>query len=119
MAMIDLPSDERAIIAQLLDDAAAAGYLVSVHDGEGFAVRISSDQTAIRLAIGDTDEATLRFRDASRSYSDGAQSRELVGWVYLIHGNGADVISDYSDNAETAGLLAPALALADRLAVVS
>lgn len=117
MAMIDLPSDERAIIAQLLDDAAAAGYLVSVHDGEGFAVRISSDQTAIRLAIGDTDETMLLFRDPARVDQHGKPA--LVGFVSLVHGNGFSVIHDFSDNAETAGFLAPALALADRLAVVS
>lgn len=42
-----------------------------------------------------------------------------VGSVFLVHGNGCDVIGDYSDNPATAGLLAPALAVADRLSVAS
>ena len=103
MAMIDLPSDERAIIAQLLDDAAAAGYLVSVHDGEGFAVRISSDQTAIRLAIGDTDETTLLFRDPARVDQHGKPA--LVGFVFLVHGNGFSVIHDFPTMPRLRGFL--------------
>ena len=119
MSLSALLSDERQIIDAILDAALSRGLLVSVYDGEEWALTGSDSRPAIAANVGATGYTTLRFRNASRSYSDGVPSRELVGSVYLVHGNGSDVIADYSDNAETAALLAPALALADRLAVVS
>lgn len=104
MSMLDLAADERRIISALLEDAAAAGLLVSVYDGEEWACQPTADQTAVRLVIGDSDETTLRFRDPA--------TRVVVGSVLLIHGNGCDVISDYSDNPAMAALLARANALA-------
>lgn len=114
MAMTDLSYSERLIISVLLDDAAAAGYLVSVYDGEEWACNQSADQTAVRLVIGDTDETTLRFRNPAAL--DDCGKPEVVGSVALIHGNGADVISDYSDNPAMCAVLDRANAVADGLA---
>lgn len=112
MCMIDLAHDERAIIAALLDDAAAAGYLVSVYDGEEWAVKPTHDQTPVRLHIGATDETTLRFRDPAKLNDRGVA--DVVGSVLLIHGNGCHVIADHSDNAATAALVRRASIVAER-----
>lgn len=117
MSLFDLCPHERQIIAQLLDDAGRSGFLVSVFDGEGYAVKQSSDQTAIRLNIGATDETTLVFRDPARLDDNGNPAR--VGTVFLVHGNGADVLSDWSDNGPTRVLLSSALAVANRLSVAA
>lgn len=47
MALSDLPSDERAIVASILDAASAAGLLASVFDGEVYAVGQSSDYARV------------------------------------------------------------------------
>ena len=117
MSLSALLSDERQIIDAILEAALSRGLLVSVYDGEEWALTGSDSRPAIAANVGVTDCTTLRFRDPSDR--DSLQRARVVGSVFLVHGNGSDVIADYSDNAETAGLLAPALALADRLAVVS
>lgn len=117
MSLQSLLHDERAIIGALLDDAFSRGYLVSVYDGEEWALTASDSRPAVEANVGATDATTLRFRDPARVDQHGKSAS--VGSVFLVHGNGSDVIADYSDNADTAALLAPALALADRLAVVS
>lgn len=115
MSMLDLRHDERQIIAALLDDAAAAGLLVSVYDGEWWAVKPTHDQTAIRLHVGATCETTLRFRNPAKL--DERAQAGVVGSVYLVHGNGCDVISDYSDNPATAALVARASGIAERVSL--
>lgn len=116
MSLSALLSDERQIITAILDAAALSDFLVSVYDGEEWALTASDSRPAIAAVVGATDCTTLRFR-RRRLGVDGRPSS--VGSVFLVHGNGCDVIADYSDNAETARLLEPALALADRLSVVS
>lgn len=117
MSLSALLSDERQIIDAILDAALSRGLLVSVYDGEDWALNASDSRPAIAANVGATDATSLRFRDPARFDQHGKPAS--VGSVFLVHGNGSDVISDYSDNAEMAGLLAPALALADRLAVAS
>lgn len=90
---------EKKIIRALLDDAASAGYVVSVFDGEEWTLKMSSDRKAIEDSIGTTDETVLRFRGADKS---------LIGSVWLVHGNDEDVISDLSDNEATNALVARA-----------
>lgn len=116
MSLSALPSDERQIIDAILDAALGGGFVVSVYDGEEWALAGSDSRPAIAREIGATDLTTLLFRDpASR---DGRGKPALVGSVLLVHGNGSDVIGDYSDDEAMAGLLAPALAVADRLSAV-
>ena len=117
MSLSALLSDERQIIDAILDAALGRGLLVSVHDGEEWALTGSDSRPAIAADVGATDCTTLRFHDPARFDQHGKPAS--VGSVFLVHGNGSDVIADYSDNAETSGLLAPALDLAERLAEVS
>jgi hypothetical protein len=111
MSLQALPHDERQIITALLDAADAAGLRVSVYDGEEWAVVSSDNRALLSLNIGTTDATTLRFRDPKRRDADG--NLLTIGSVFLVHGNGRDVIADHSDNAETEALVAPAMALAD------
>lgn len=104
--------DEKQIIAAVLDAALSAGLRVSVWDGEEWALKATADRAAIEAAIGATGETVLRFRDPAA-----VSASRVVGSVSFIHGNGCDVIRDYSDSARMVRLLAPALALADGLAV--
>lgn len=101
-----LNSTERKIVDKIITDALAAGYLISVFDGEAWALKPSSDYVVITADIAATDMTQLRFR------KDG----KVIGSVLLIHGNGADVIADHHDNDEMNALLAPAFALAETLA---
>lgn len=79
---------ERRIATRLVDDALAAGYSISVHDGEEWALKQSSDRATILNAMGSTDSDKLRFR------KDG----EVIGTVLLIWGNEDDLISDTSES---------------------
>lgn len=112
MTLQVLLPDERAIISALLDDARAAGLLCSVHDGEEWPVKLTADFGVVRSHVGATDETTLRFRDPAKLDDSGKPS--AVGSVFLIHGNGAHVISDHTDNAATAALVRRASIVAER-----
>ena len=83
---------EMRICNRLVRNALAKGYLISVYDGEEFALKRSASYAAIKSAMFSTDSDQLVFRRA-----DGTKA----GVVLLIYGNGEDVISDYSDNEET------------------
>ena len=87
---------ERAICMRLVSRALAAGYSVSVFDGEEFLLVDSRNKTAILAAMFSTDYDALTFRDATG---------RKIGVVALIYGNGEDVISDYSDNEATCKLV--------------
>jgi len=86
-------SQERMIATRLVSDILAAGHVISVNDGEGFAIKRSADKAAILAALASTDSDTLVIRDASG---------ERVGFVLLIWGNGTDLISDCSGVAALA-----------------
>lgn len=116
MSLSELLADERQVVCAVLDAALSSGLLVSVYDGEEWALDRSNDRAAIECLIGATDETMLRFRSGA-PFPDADHAR-VVGHVWLIHGNGCDVLADHSDGAEMARLLAPALALADRLSTV-
>ncbi len=88
--MKDHMADERAIVNRMIRAALAANLTVSVFDGEEWGLRASSNYAAITAEVAVTDQTTLRFRDASK---------KLLGSIYLVHGNGDEVISDHTDNA--------------------
>ena len=94
--------DERAIVDRLIRKALELGYTVGVHDGEELALSRSSDYEAITSRVAMTDETHLIFR------LGGTLDQKLVGKVYLVHGNGEDVVSDHSDNELTGDLVAHA-----------
>jgi hypothetical protein len=90
----------RAAVKGLL----AAGYLITVYDGEEDTLVRSSDAKAILKATRTTDEDYLLASTASRNDA---------GWVRFIYGNeGPDVINDYTVNLEDA--LKGANAIANR-----
>lgn len=110
-----LSDDEQEIISAILLEAALSGFVVSLFDGEEWVAKQTADFALIQTLIGATDETKLRFRDPASLDESGKPSS--VGYVVLIHGNGCDVISDYSDGPAMTALLSKAVAVADRLAV--
>ena len=90
---IELPKARKLIRAAL-----KAGYVISVYDGEAFALKRSAKFEEISKALASTDYDVLHFRDATG---------ERVGTATLIWGNEDDVISDWSDNAAMEALMRP------------
>lgn len=86
---------EARIAKRLVADALAAGWSISVHDGEEWAIKQSTDKAAIYAAMCSTEMDTLRFR------KDG----EPIGSVTLIYGNGEDLVSDSGDGDELQAFL--------------
>lgn len=90
-------AEERRIVRRLVAAMLRAGYSVSVCDGEAWPLKRSRDESAILDALASTESDTLRMRDAAGA---------AVGSVVLIWGNGCDILSDWSDNAATAEVIA-------------
>ncbi len=89
---------ENVIAKTLVRKALSRGWLITVHDGEEVALRRSGDFDAIWKAMQSTDEDNLIFFKA-----DG---ETRIGWVWLIWGNGEDLISDHTAKAEIDELVA-------------
>lgn len=99
---------ERLIARQCIADLLAAGFVVSVNDGEETTLAKSTDATAIVGAMFTTDEDWLYLRDTR--FPDAPEGHHA--WVRFVYGNsGWDVISDYTTNLEDA--LKRTLALTD------
>jgi hypothetical protein len=97
---------ERRIIRQIVKDAIAAGYSVSVFDGEETTVRQSRTVSKIMAAVLTTDEDHLFIHQPGEA--------RRWGWVRLVYGNdGWDVVNDYSTNLEA--LMGNANRLAEEL----
>lgn len=75
---------ERQIIVCLVEDCLAAGCEIRIYDGEEFNGDWTKDEDTVFSRMASTDEDRLFFR-----LPNGKE-----GWVLLIYGNGADVISD-------------------------
>jgi len=101
----ELPRIDRDIICAVIDDALAAGHVISVNDGEEWTVRKSADRAEVIAALVTTDADTLSIRDA-----EGVR----VASVYLVYGNEPGVvICDHTDTPAANALLARANALAE------
>jgi hypothetical protein len=95
---------EEQIIRKIIADALAAGYKLSVWDGEDETVTNSGDAEAVFTALRTTDIDSLYF----------IKDNVSIGFVLLVYGNdGHDVISDYTTNVEE--LIAGANTLAEQL----
>lgn len=101
---------EQKIAKQIITDAIAAGYLISVDDGGEVVIKRSRNKAEIVAAMFSTDSDTLTIRKA-----DGTR----VGAIFLVYGNGADVISDYTDNSEIQRLLTRPLATSDQMSATA
>jgi hypothetical protein len=88
---------EKQICERIVDKALAAGYTISVYDGEAWPLQRTSNRPDILAAMYSTDSDVLRFQ--------WPESGELIGSVLLIYGNGDDVVSDYTDNEAMAALV--------------
>lgn len=85
---------ERRIMKRCVKELLAAGYQLSVFDGEEITVRRSTDRKAILAAMRTTDDDYLYVYQ-------GADKK--IGWVRFVYGNdGPDVICDYTTNLEAA-----------------
>jgi hypothetical protein len=92
---------EKTIAKKLVEITIEQGYTISVFDGEEYAVRRSRDAEVIMNALGSTDHDTLTIRKPEQLAKD-----TPVGSILLIWGNHRDLISDYTDNADTNALVA-------------
>jgi len=100
-------ADERRVIGQLIDDALAAGYLISYYDDGDWPVRMSESKEAVMAELHSTGQAQIRFSTSDHKH---------VGIVLLVFGNSPwEVIADYTDNGPMNGLLLGANALADEI----
>lgn len=89
---------ERRTATRLVRAAIAAGYTVSVYDGEEYTVKRSQNEAAILEALASTEEDTLVIRDSAG---------ERIGALVLIWGNdqtGEELIADYTDKPEIEAL---------------
>lgn len=106
-----LPIIEGRIIGKLLDTILAdPGLVVTVNDGEDNVVKVSRNRAEIERETGQTGET---YYIVSRQTRPGVYER--LGFIWLVHGNEVDVISDYADKPEIAALVAPAEGLAEKL----
>ncbi|WP_213287543.1 hypothetical protein [Bradyrhizobium sp. sGM-13] len=96
---------ERAIVGRLVTDLLAAGYRITVNDGEEDVVKTSNDPNTIFKALASTDSDTLEV------FNPAAEKRH--SFVVLVWGNETDVISDYGVSLEP--VIAAANALANEL----
>lgn len=97
---------ERAIIDQIIKDALGTGCLIDVGDGDEFPTRPSRFTSTITDWIGHTEITVLVFEK---------EDKTKLGHVVLVHGNGCDVISDYSANDFTEEVVKNANILADTI----
>lgn len=96
---------ERQIIVKLVEDLLASGAQIQVNDGEEDVTEFTADAAQIFAAMSSTDMERLFVRR-----NTGRDAFKL-GWVLLIYGNDADVISDYTIDLEP--LLVGAEAIAE------
>lgn len=101
-----MQTTEATIVNALIDAALARGLTLSVNDGEETTIHKSLDRQLILDAMCSTDADYLYL------YDNGTR----VGFVWLIWGNGCDVLSDWADNPRINALIEPVLTLADKLA---
>jgi len=95
--------NEKRIVGKLVEDLLAAGFKISVNDGEEICLRRSFDPSEIFSALSSTSQDYLIVHG----------NRIADRWVRLIWGNDVDVISDYHVGLEP--YLAGANALANEL----
>lgn len=83
---------ERKIVGRLVTDLLAAGFSLSVNDGEEITVQKSTDADAIYAALSSTDQDYLYVHRPN-------DKREP--WIRLVWGNDCCVISDYLTSLDT------------------
>lgn len=82
-------TNEKLIVGKLVTDLLAAGFTLSVDDGEEVTVERSTDPAAIFPALSSTDADRLLIHRANTS------DKGRISWVYLVWGNDHDIVSDW------------------------
>lgn len=100
-------TNEKLIAGKLIADILARDMLVSVWEGEDYAIRRSSDAKTIfeNMASTDTDQIFVYCKGGSIH----------VGWILLVWGNDCNLISDWTVNGTIDSLVEGANLLADEL----
>lgn len=101
----DMDADEKRIIIEVLNSAFNSGCAITVHNGCETLLKQCSDAVKVFEEMYGTGVDALTFYRSGKPF----------GWVVLIYGNGLDVISDSSDNAETEAILKNADALNEEM----
>lgn len=83
-------TNEKLIVGKLVTDILAAGFPISVNDGEEITVSESTDPAAIFPALCSTDEDILYVHKPNGMHP----------FIKLVWGNDCDVISDYAVSLE-------------------
>lgn len=97
---------ERRIVSCVVKEALRNKLTISVWEGGAFCLKKSSSYRSVMSAIMSTDSDEFRLRN---------EAGDIVGWVQFIYGNGADVLTNSSDNELTKRILKPAEDLAESL----
>jgi hypothetical protein len=100
---------ERKVATKLVRAALAAGYTISVNDGEDWTVKRATRAYDVLDALATTGEDTLRLHAADPSKTIGWHN---AGSFYLVWGNaddGSELISDFTANDLCEGLWKQAL----------
>lgn len=80
---------EVRICDRLISQILGSGYAILVHDGEEPATEVTTDRSKIQAATAATDLTMYQIYQNTPGHS-------CVAIIYLIHGNGADVVHDTS-----------------------
>jgi hypothetical protein len=83
---------EEKIVRQVIKDALAAGYKLTVNDGQDDVLTLSTKPREVFGVMFSTDEDYLFLREGPEGNT---------GWVRFVYGNdGWDVVNDYTTNIE-------------------
>jgi len=108
---------EGKVARKLVQQALAAGYVISVNDGEEWVVKKCADERTIMAALASTDGDTLVIRNPADKTTNNVGAK--IAAVQLIYGNAPEeLIADYSapDLDAFAEWLKPVTEYADKLA---
>lgn len=116
-AYISPAQAEKLILERLVRDLLADGYRINVNDNNGNRETHLANGAELGIVMAaifhpdiPADDFTL---DIMRAANPEGSQWDHCGWIRVIEGNGASVISDYSTNLEK--VVGPANALADEL----
>lgn len=86
---------ERKIATNLIKQALTLGWLVSINDGEETTIEKTIDFDTAFNALATTGEDYLIFHNTNG---------EKIGTIWLVWGNGEDLITDTSDQPDIIAL---------------
>ncbi|WP_258086593.1 hypothetical protein [Xenorhabdus bovienii] len=98
--MKQLPYSEKVIITNLIDSILSNKELaICVRDEEYVAVKTTRNKEKILSAIGDTELTILKVkRLTGNKIEKNFPEVDELGYILLVHGNGGEVISDYTES---------------------